>query len=123
MMSKLFFYYYRFYNFVLRDDTPVYTAVFTMSASISIIFVTILNITLVVFEKNHLNTWQMFSTLLPVLGYNAYQFLYKGKAEMIIKSYTFWKSEFFISMAFLVFSIICMVLGPVLTRYIIELKL
>ncbi len=122
MVSKLFFYYYCFYNFVLRDDTPIYTSVFTVSASLSLIFVTIVNIVLVCFQREPLETLEMFATLLPILGFNSYYFLYRKKAEIIVNSFRFKNTESFLALFFLLFSIICMFFGPVLTRYIIELK-
>ena len=117
MFDNLFYNYHLFYQKILKDGTPIGTSVFALSASTCFILMTLFNITLVILKLNPLNKWHMMALLITILCINVYFYVYKKRANFLIKSVKKRKGKIFALLYFL-FSLICLFFGPVLEKQI-----
>jgi hypothetical protein len=120
IFDKLFFYYWKFYSTILRDDTPIITTVFALGATTSFIVTTFIDI---IIELLKLKTLDLSTTLIIsgiIIFTITLYFSKNGKKSEIIRVTKTKKSHLILSMSYFIFSILCMILGPVLVRYISE---
>ena len=120
-MDKIFFNYYLFYNKILNDDTPIVTAIFSMSASIGFILVNSINFVLVYSSLEILSKNQILIFMGIVISINFIIYYFRGRGKLIIeKNYINSdnrKREKILVFLFFLISVGFIIGGPILTRY------
>lgn len=103
IFDKLFFYYWKFYSNILRDNKPIMTSVFVVGATTIFIITTLMNLFLVTVNMKSLGFWESIlisgSIVLSVLFYLGR----KGKTSEIIRTTKSYKTHLLLSIFYLVF--------------------
>lgn len=118
MFDILIYSYHLFYNNLLKDGTPIATALFAVSASTAIIIWTFLNIILVTLKNNPLETIEMMLIFLVVFVIIVYQYGYKKRAKIITVSLKIKKINILFALFYFIFSILCLFFGPIIRSYL-----
>lgn len=118
MFDVLIYSYHLFYNNLLKDGTPIATALFAVSASTAIIILTLLNIILVTLKINPLETIEMMLIFLVIFVIIVYKYGYKKKAKIIIVSLKIKRINILFALFYFIFSILCLFCGPIIRSYI-----
>lgn len=118
MFDILIYSYHLFYNNLLKDGTPIATALFAVSASTAIIIVTFLNIILVTLKTNPLETIEMMLIFLVIFVIIVYKYGYKKRAKMITVSLKIKRINILFALFYFIFSILCLFFGPIIRSYI-----
>lgn len=118
MFDILIYSYHLFYKNLLKDDTPIATTLFAVSASTAIIICTFVNIVLVTLRNSPLETIDMMLVFLVVFVIIVYKYGYMKRAKMITVSLKVKRINILFALFYFIFSILCLFFGPIIRSYI-----
>lgn len=118
IFDNLFYYYYVFYKNVLRDDIPFFTAIFAVGASTGFIVVTLADTLLVLLDNSSLSFWASLTVAVIIFATTTLYYTYKKRAQRLMTKMKWNRFNSLLVLLYFIFSLLCMVLGSELTRYL-----
>ena len=123
-MSVLYYYYFLFYQKILKDDQPHLLTILALSASEGFLLNGIIDIIALKFFCLDVNKWIMLGLLICILGINIFIFYKKGKGAEIVKQKPRIFGNNYLSMAisiiFFIITISWLFWGPVCSKFLLE---
>ena len=123
MLKVIFYHYYLFYSSVLKEDSPIVTAVFTVCLSISFFINGVLNVSLAYFYNFALSTWNMIFVFLGIFALGIINYFVLGKAKKIVRSKPLFITptlSVLLTILFFLITSSCLILDPMITREILN---
>ena len=125
-MKVIYYYSFLFYTKILSDDEPHATVIFTLSFTLAISIIGIINIILAYLIDNDLNIYEMIGIFITILGINYWVFIRKGRAKEIIKEkprfFNNHKISILVTILYFIITNSFLFWTPIYIRHILEIK-